>query len=217
MADEGSLRDRLRSVPTVDAVFPYFDTDATPADPMPLLIKWIEAAIDGGVAQPLAMTLATATSDARPSARTLILKDVDATSLWFASLDSGTKGAQLAENPRAALVFYWREQGRQIRIAGRVEPGPREISRLDFLARTPNARARAIAGRQGEPMENAEDLIAKARAKIDADPQFGPDDWVAYRVLPDAVEFWQAERERDQVRLHYARERGGWAKALLWP
>ena len=185
MTETPSLRDRLRQVPTVDAVFPYFDTDATPSDPMPLLIEWIETAIDGGVLQPLAMTVATASLDGQPSARTLIVKDVDATSLWFASLDSGAKGAELAANPRAALVFYWREQGRQIRVVGLVEAGPREVSRLDFLARKPAARVRAIAGRQGEPIQDLEAHLAMAQAKIDAEPDYVPEDWVAYRVVPD--------------------------------
>jgi pyridoxamine 5'-phosphate oxidase len=217
MTEPPSLRDRLRKVPTVEAVFPYFDTNATPGDPMPLIIQWIETAIDGGVLQPLAMTVATASTSGQPSARTLIVKDVDATSLWFASLDSGAKGAELAENPHAALVFYWREQGRQVRVVGRVEPGPREVSRLDFLARTPNARARAIAGNQGEPIQNLDERLAAARAKIEAEPDYVPDDWVAYRVIPDTVEFWQAERERDQVRLRYLREGAGWVKDILWP
>jgi pyridoxamine 5'-phosphate oxidase len=217
MAETTSLRDRLRQVPTVDAVFPYFDTDATPAEPMALVIEWIETAIGGGVIQPLAMAVATATTDGHPSARTLILKDADATSLWFASLDSGAKGTELAHNPRAALVFYWREQGRQIRVVGRVEPGPRDVSRVDFLQRKPSARARAIAGRQGEPIDDYETHLATAKAKIDAEPDFVPEEWVAYRVIPDSVEFWQAERERDQVRLRYLREDGGWIKDMLWP
>jgi pyridoxamine 5'-phosphate oxidase len=217
MTETPSLRDRLRQVPTVDAVFPYFDTDATPAGPMPLVIAWIETAIDGGVLQPLAMTVATASLTGAPSARTLIVKDVDAESLWFASLDSGAKGAELAENPRAALVFYWREQGRQIRISGAVEKGPREVSKLDFLARKPAARVRAIAGHQGEPIEDLDQHLAAAQAKIDAEPDYVPDEWVAYRVIPDSVEFWQAERERDQVRLRYLRDETGWVKDIVWP
>ncbi|MDQ1552391.1 MAG: pyridoxamine 5-phosphate oxidase, partial [Actinomycetota bacterium] len=138
MAEEASLRDRLRQVPTVTAEFPYFDTDAAPDDPIELFLEWLDAAIEGGVLQPLAMSVATATADGHPSNRTLILKDVDATSVWFASLDSGPKGADLAENPEAALVFYWREQGRQIRMVGTVDPGPREVSERDFLQRQPS-------------------------------------------------------------------------------
>jgi pyridoxamine 5'-phosphate oxidase len=217
MVDEASLRDRLREVPTVSATFPYFDTDAAPDDPIELFIEWLDAAIDGGVPQPLAMSVATATRDGHPSNRTLILKDVDATSLWFASLSSGEKGRELSDNPEAALVFYWREQGRQIRVTGGVEEGPREVSKLDFLARTKNARARAIAGRQGEPIEDVEAHLTVALELLEKDPDFVPADWVAYRVIPSSVEFWQAERERDQVRLRYRREQAGWVRDLLWP
>ena len=217
MAEDASLRDRLRRVPTVSATFPYFDTDAAPDEPMPLFLEWLDAAIEGGVAQPLAMSVATATPDGHPSNRTLILKDADATSFWFASLSSGEKGRDLAANPETALVFYWREQGRQIRIVGGVEEGPREVSVKDFLARTQNARARAIAGNQGEPIRDLDVRLAAAKKLIDDDPGFVPEDWVAYRVIPSRFEFWQAERERDQVRLRYLRDGAGWVKDLLWP
>ena len=217
MAEDASLRDRLRRIPSVTATFPYFDTDAAPHAPMPLFREWLDAAIEGGVLQPLAMSLATATRDGRASNRTLILKDADATSIWFASLSSGQKGRELAENPEAAVVLYWREQGRQIRMVGTVEVGPREVSVLDFLARTPNARARAIAGDQGEPIRDLDKRLVNARKLIDQDPDFVPADWVAYRLTPTRVEFWQAERERDQVRLRYRRDDADWVKDLLWP
>jgi pyridoxamine 5'-phosphate oxidase len=217
MAEKASLRDRLRLVPTVKAEFPYFDTDAAPDDPIELLIEWLDAAIEGGVLQPLAMSVATATKDGHPSNRTLILKDVDATSVWFASLDSGPKGADLAENPEAALVLYWREQGRQIRLVGTVEPGPREVGEQDFLQRQPSARARAIAGRQSEPVEDFDAHLKPALRMVESNPDFVPAHWVAYRLTPWSVEFWQAERERDQVRLRYLHEQAGWVKDLLWP
>jgi pyridoxamine 5'-phosphate oxidase len=212
-----SLRDRLRQVPTVTAKFPHFDTDAAPDEPLPLLIEWIEAAIEGKVLQPLAMTLATATVDGHPSNRTLLLKDVDATSIWFASLSSGPKGLELAENPEAAAVLYWREQGRQIRLVGTVDKGPREASERDFLDRLPSARARAIAGRQSEPIEDFDVHLRLGQKKLESNPNFVPIDWVAYKLTPWSVEFWQAERERDQVRLRYLREHAGWVKDLLWP
>jgi pyridoxamine 5'-phosphate oxidase len=217
MAETASFRDRLRLVPTVKAEFPYFDTDAAPDEPIELFVEWLDAAIEGGVLQPLAMAIATSTKDGHPSNRTLILKDVDATSVWFASLDSGPKGADLAENPEAALVFYWREQGRQIRMVGTVEPGPRRVSEEDFLQRQPSARARAIAGRQSEPIEDFDAHLKPALKKVETNPDFVPSEWVAYRLTPWSVEFWQAERERDQVRLRYLREHAGWVKDLLWP
>ena len=217
MAEPASLRDRLRQLPTVKAEFPYFDTDAAPDDPLSLLVEWLEAAIDGEVVQPHAMTIATATVDGHPSNRTLLLKDVDATSIWFASLSSGPKGLDLAENPEAAAVLYWREQGRQVRLVGTVDEGAREVSVRDFLARRPAARVRAISGRQSEPIEDFDAHLRLGQRKQDANPDYVPIDWVAYRLTPWSVEFWQAERERDQVRLRYLREHAGWVKDLLWP
>jgi pyridoxamine 5'-phosphate oxidase len=217
MPDEPSLRDRLRQVPTVKATFPYFDTDAAPGEPLPLLIEWLEAAIAGEVLQPHAMTLATATVDGHPSNRTLLVKDVDDRSIWFASLSSGPKGLELAENPEAAAVLYWREQGRQVRLVGTVEEGPRAVSERDFRDRQPSARARAIAGRQSEPIEDFNAHLRLGQKKLESDPEYVPVDWVAYRLTPWSVEFWQAERERDQVRLRYLREHTGWVKDLLWP
>jgi pyridoxamine 5'-phosphate oxidase len=217
VSEPESLRDRLRQLPSVTAEFPYFDTDRAPDEPLALLIEWLEAAIEGGVLQPHAMSIATATVDGHPSNRTLLLKDVDAKSVWFASLSSGPKGLELSENPEAALVLYWREQGRQIRLVGTVEEGPRAVSERDFLQRQPSARARAIAGRQSEPIEDFDLHLRPALKKLEADPDFVPVDWVAYRLSPWSVEFWQAERERDQVRLRYLREHAGWVKDLLWP
>jgi pyridoxamine 5'-phosphate oxidase len=217
MAETQSLRDQLRALPVFPTELPRFDTDAAPAEPLPLLLEWLAGAIEAGVLQPHAMSLATASASAVPSNRTLLLKDVDAEAVWFASLSNGPKGADLAANPTAALVLYWREQGRQIRIVGRVEEGPRDVSAADFLQRGAPARARAIAGRQSEPVDDFDAHLAPALAKVEAEPGFAPESWVAYRVIPESVEFWQAERERDQVRLRYLREGDSWRRDILWP
>jgi len=217
MAGVDSLRDRLRALPVFPGELPRFDTDAAPAEPLALFTEWLEAAITAGVLQPHAMALATSTASGVPSNRTLLLKDVDDTAVWFASLSNGPKGADLAVNPVAALALYWREQGRQVRIVGRVEPGPADVSARDFLQRSPGARTRAIAGRQSEPVEDFDAHLAEAARRIEADPDFVTDAWTAYRVVPDSVEFWQAERERDQVRLRYRRYGEGWAREILWP
>jgi pyridoxamine 5'-phosphate oxidase len=217
MADDQSLRDRLRALPVFPGELPRFDTDSTPEAPLTLLVEWLEGAIAAGVLQPHAMSLATATTSGVPANRTLLLKDVDAEAVWFASLSTGPKGADLAANPRVALALYWREQGRQIRITGDAVLGPRDVSARDFLQRTPTARARAIAGGQSEPIADFDAHLAPALARVEADPQFAPESWVAYRVIPDSVEFWQAERERDQVRLRYRRTGAIWTKEILWP
>jgi pyridoxamine 5'-phosphate oxidase len=217
MTQGTSLRDRLRALPVFPGELPKFDTDAAPADPLDLLVQWLALALEAGVSQPHAMSLATASGVGEPANHTLLLKDVDAESVWFASLSSGPKGLDLVENPRAALLLYWREQGRQVRITGAVELGPRDVSERDFLQRSPSARARAIAGRQGEPVEDFEAHLAPAQNLVAAHPEHVPDAWTAYRVIPESIEFWQAERERDQVRLLYRRENGVWRRELLWP
>ena len=217
MSDTESLRARLRALKVFGGELPTFDTDAAPDAPLPLLVEWLLGAIEAGVVQPHAMALATASTDGIPANRTLLLKDVDDEAVWFASLSSGPKGHDIASNPHAALNLYWREQGRQVRIVGRVEPGPRAVSEADFLARQLNARAGAIAGPQSEPLENYQSAMDAARERIAKDPDYVPHDWTAYRVVPDSVEFWQAERERDQVRLRYRREGDGWVRELLWP
>jgi pyridoxamine 5'-phosphate oxidase len=217
---ETSWRDNLRALPVFTGDLPTFDTDATPASPIALLEEWLNGAISANVAQPHAMTLATAAADGSPSARTLLLKDITDEGLWFASLDSSPKGRELAANPKAALALYWREQGRQVRVVGSIEKGPREVSEKDFLARKPGARAAAIAGPESEVLSSQQkflDRVEEAKAILEFRPDFVPDEWTAYLVRPESIEFWQAARERDQVRLRYSRDESGWSKSLLWP
>ena len=217
---ETSWRETLRALPVFTEELPTFDTDAAPTNPIALLEEWLGSAIAAGVSQPHAMTLATANPDGAPSARTLILKDVTDDGLWFASLDSSPKGRELAANPRAALALYWREQGRQVRITGSIEKGPREVAVADFLARKPAARAAAIAGPESEILPSAETFtarVAEAQMILDFKPDFVPDEWTAYLVRPEQIEFWQAARDRDQVRLRYQRAGSEWQRDLLWP
>jgi len=212
-------QDILRSARTRQYELPVFDPDAAPADPVALFIEWLEAAASV-VSQPAAVVLATAGEDGAPDARTVLLKDVTADGFWFASLSASPKGRQLAANPRAALVFHWREQGRQVRVTGRVQPGPRSRSDADFTARHPFARAQAIAGEQSEPMPGSDEVarrMADARARIDREPSFAPEAWTAYVVRPLALDFWQATDDHDQVRLAYRNEGGTWSRARLWP
>lgn len=214
-----SFRDLLRSIRPPKAELPDFDTVAAPDDPIALFLEWTASAVDAGVSQLNAMTLSTATRGGVPSARTLLLKDVTEHGFWFASLASAPKGEELAQNPRAALTLYWREQGRQVRVSGPVEPGPRAVSEQDFLARHPLARAQAIAGEQSTALPGAEEvagLVASASELIAVDPLFVPADWTAYVLEPISVEFWQASGH-DQIRLRYTRTPSGWTHERLWP
>ena len=217
---ETSWRDTLRALPVFSGELPGFNTDAAPESPITLVEEWLSYAIESEISQPHVMTLATSGPDGSPSARTLILKDVTDEGLWFATLDSSPKGRDLAANPRAALTLYWREQGRQIRVVGSIEKGPRDVSEQDFLARSEAARAAAIAGPESEILSSQQkfaERVEEAKAILDFRPDFVPDEWTAYLVKPESVEFWQAARERDQIRLRYSREASGWSKNLLWP
>ncbi|MBK4347474.1 pyridoxine/pyridoxamine 5'-phosphate oxidase [Lacisediminihabitans changchengi] len=217
---QADWRDRLRNLPVFSGTLPDFDPDAAPTDPLDLFEEWLGFAIDSGVSQPQAMALATAGSSGDPSVRTLLLKDITAEGLWFATLSTSPKGHDLAQNPRASVVLYWREQGRQIRVSGAVEAGSRELAESDFLRRHPNARAIAAVGTQSQPIADQavyDRAIAEQQARIAANPDYVPEDWVAYLLRPQTWEFWQAARERDQVRLRYSRNGDQWSRDILWP
>ncbi|BDZ51059.1 pyridoxamine 5'-phosphate oxidase [Frondihabitans sucicola] len=214
-----SIRDVLRKAKVFPPDIPAFDPDDTPEAPLELFTAWLTTAVEGGVVQPHAMTLSTASPGGDVTARTLLLKDVD-DALWFATSSLSPKGRQLNRNPRVALTLYWREQGRQVRILGEASRGPRDVSARDFTARHPDSRAVAIALRQSAPIESEQDAtvrFAEAKERIAEDDSFAPDDWTAYRVAPTSVEFWQATTGRDQVRLRYDRAPDGWTRTRLWP
>ncbi|ARC57209.1 Pyridoxine/pyridoxamine 5'-phosphate oxidase [Frondihabitans sp. 762G35] len=222
MTDDSTpgIRPLLRRAARPDqATSPSFDEDAAPADPLALAREWFERAVDGGVVQPQAMTLSTVDGESA-QARTVLLKDLD-DAFWFATSSLSPKGKQVAGHPAVALTFYWREQGRQIRVTGPAAPGPRDVSVADFTARHPDSRAVAIAMPQSDVIDSPQDARARldaAKERIAADDDFAPDDWTAYRVAPTVVEFWQATTGRDQVRLRYDLEAdGSWSKASLWP
>ncbi|WP_150308426.1 pyridoxine/pyridoxamine 5'-phosphate oxidase [Planctomonas psychrotolerans] len=227
MADEQTLRDRLRTLPVFGDDLPPFDTDAVPDDPIDLFLEWLTAALDAEVSQPHTMVLATSDPSGHPSARTLLLKDVTPTvedepgAVWFAAMSDSPKGVELEANPRAALMFYWREQGRQVRISGPVFHGDREVSERDFLARHPAARATVLAGDQSAPMPPVDEVdraVASAKEFISVNPNFVPETWRSYFVQPLMVEFWQAARHSEQKRLQYTSSpSGGWERRMLWP
>lgn len=219
MSDGETLQNRLRALPVVQDHPGILDPLSVPAEPFELLIDWLESAIDAGVAQPHALALATSAANGAPNVRTLILKDVSDGALWFATLTSSPKGADIAENPRVAGVFYWREQGRQLRVTGTVSPGPREISDADFLKRHPNARATVIAGDQSAPLPDVAEIderLAEAHSLMEHNPQYVPREWTAFRIDPDTIEFMQMNRTKPYTRVRYQRVGDTWRHEELW-
>ena len=130
-----SLRAELRALPDFPPDMPDFDAAAAPADPVELFLDWLHSAIDAGIRQPHAFSLATATAAGVVSSRMLILKGIEDGGWQFASSQHSRKGRELTENPQAAMNFSWLDLGRQVRLVGRVTALSDEESESDWLAR----------------------------------------------------------------------------------
>lgn len=130
-----SFRQLLRGLPDFPDELPDFDPASAPADPAELFRQWLQEALDAGVPQPNACSLATADGLGRPSSRMLILKNIDDDGWHFATSRASRKGKELTGNPHAALNFFWQPLGRQVRIAGAVSELSREASAADWHAR----------------------------------------------------------------------------------
>jgi pyridoxamine 5'-phosphate oxidase len=218
--DDDEVRLRLRSLRVFEGDLPAFDPDCAPEHPADLFLDWLVEAIDAGVREPHAMTLSTVDSGGRPSSRVLILKGLADGRWHFATSRSSRKGRELAATPWAAASFYWSEVGRQVRLRGQVLDGGPEDAARDFLARPEVSRAESLVGNQSRVLKDRADLDAAlndARARAIADPGLVPTDWALYHLVPDEVEFWQADRERRHVRVRYELREQRWSRDLLWP
>jgi pyridoxamine 5'-phosphate oxidase len=216
-----NIRDILRTPRVFPAALPEFDPRPAPLNPVTLFLTWLSEAIRDQVLGPQAMTLATADGTGRVSSRVLLCKDVDEDGRWYFASDSGSrKGRELAASPRAALSFFWPQQGRQVRICGTAAPASHDESAQDFLELSPASRAEALTGRQSQPLEDViqlEEALRRAQADVAADPGLVAAAWTLYALTADEVEFWQADRDRRHIRLYYQRTAGAWTHQLLWP
>jgi pyridoxamine 5'-phosphate oxidase len=191
-------------------------------DPFRQFERWLADAREAGIAEPLAMTLATASPDGHPSARILLLRGLDERGFVFYTNYESQKGAELAANPRAALVFHWDLLGRQVRIDGRVERVSRRESEAYFASRPPGSRIAAWASDQSRPVAGGRsELEARFR---DEQSRFGdvehiplPPFWGGYRVIPEWIEFWHSRDNRLHDRLRYRRITSGWTVERLAP
>lgn len=183
---------------------------------------WLADAVAAEVAEPNAMVLATASAAGVPSARTVLLKDVDERGFAFFTNLRSRKGRDAAANPRASLVFPWIDLQRQVVVAGALEPVPEAQSDAYFASRPRGSRLGAVASPQGCVIASREELLAARDAADRRHPEPEaiprPANWGGLRVVPETVEFWQGRPDRLHDRLGFRRTgEGAWVVERLAP
>jgi len=195
------------------------------SDPFTVFDAWLADARRMELNDPNAMTLATATSDGRPSARTVLLKGVDRGGFVFYTNTQSRKGLELAANPFAMLLFHWKTLGRQIRIEGPVEPVQAHEADSYYRSRPRESRLGAWASDQSRPLPDRNELILRLRSldnEYPGDLIPRPPHWSGYRVRPERFEFWQDMPYRLHDRTVYAAQEytaqdGAWQVSKLYP
>jgi pyridoxamine 5'-phosphate oxidase len=191
-------------------------------DPIIQFNRWFEQAMSAGLKLPNAMTLATADKEGRPSARMVLLKGFDHSGFVFYTNFDSSKGRELSENPYAALVFYWTELDKQVRITGRVARVTQLESDEYFASRPRDSQLSAWASFQSSVVENR--AVLESRME-ELERQYGgrevsrPPHWGGYRLVPETIEFWQNRTGRLHDRIRYTRrsDGSGWIIERLAP
>jgi pyridoxamine 5'-phosphate oxidase len=188
------------------------------SDPLRQFAAWFEEAGQAEIRAPEAMAAATATRDGRPSVRMVLLKGFDERGFVFFTGYESRKGDELAENPRAALLFYWDPLGRQVRVEGTVERVEEPESDAYFDSRPRGAQISAAVSPQSRVVESRASLEARA---AELETRGGevprPSSWGGFRLTPETYEFWQHRANRLHDRLRYRREGGAWKIERLAP
>jgi pyridoxamine 5'-phosphate oxidase len=196
------------------------DEQQLAGEPLLQFKSWLDEALQAGIPEPNAMTLATVGPEGRPSTRIVLIKDFDARGIvWYTNYDS-RKGRELAMNPFAALQFHWVELERVVRIEGRVEQVEAAQSDAYYRSRPLDSRLGAWASPQSQVIASRAVLVAnaaKAAAQHGLNPE-RPPHWGGYRLKPERWEFWQGRKSRLHDRLCYRlQDDGAWLKERLAP
>ena len=202
------------------------DTNVAPAtlpittDPLRLFQDWLDEAKASEPNDPNAFAVATATPDGRPSVRMVLLKGFDARGFVFYTNSASRKGCELAANPHAAMLFHWKSLRRQIRIEGAVSPVSDAESDEYFATRARISRLGAIASDQSRPLPSRAELerrVAEYDSRYPGDSIPRPAHWFGWRVVPQAMEFWQDMPFRLHDRRVYRPGADGWTSEALYP
>lgn len=190
-------------------------------DPLRRFQRWYRQAERAGIPQHDACALGTADRRGRPSVRFVLLKGADERGFVFFTDARSRKGRQLAENPRAALAFYWHDLGRQVRVEGRVRPVPGDEADAYWVTRPRESRLGAWASFQSAPLASRAALLAawrRLRRRYRGRPIPRPPYWRGYRIVPEAIEFWVRGPFRLHFRERFTRRNGSaWRRELLHP
>lgn len=189
-------------------------------NPVGQFSEWMQEAIDAELLDPNAMTLATADKNGVPSARIVLLKSIDKKGLIFFTNYESSKGKDLLENPKASVVFFWKELERQVRVAGTVEKISKKESEKYFKSRPYESQISAWASNQSSEVRSRnvlEEKFAQFKKKYPEKKVPLPDFWGGFRIIPERFEFWQGRPNRLHDRITYLKEKDKWEIVRLAP
>lgn len=216
-----SFTAKLRSLLTLGrGVLKGLSEETAGSDPIALFGQWFEDAKRAGLYLPEAMMLASVDRDGAPSARMMLLKGFDERGFRFFTNYDSRKSAELANNSKAALVFYWARLHRQVRVEGRVEKLSEEESRAYFKSRPRGSQLGAWASKQSAVLASRDELeqsFKEHSARFAGQEVPLPPFWGGFRLAPARIEFWQGRADRLHDRLAYTRKSGGWDRVRLSP
>jgi len=189
-------------------------------NPIELFQLWLREAVDSGMKEPTAMSVATVDADGAPDARMLLLKGCDEGGFVFYTNLESAKAEALRHDPRVALCFYWNAIEKQVRVRGRATQVNNEEADAYFATRPRLSQVSAWASKQSRPMEGPFELetaVAKTVLRFGVGSVPRPPFWSGFRVVPERIEFWHGKPYRRHHRILYTRTADGWQTQFLYP